>query len=170
MTVFVALLRGVNLGKRQLKMDDLRSIGERLGLEACRTFIASGNLLFRSDREPGVLKEQLEKALAEHMAAPVPVILRTASEIGAAAAANPFADAPLNRVAVLFCDTPVPPDAANGAKNVRDEQIALGSREIYVHYPQGIGASKLSIPAAAKATARNMNSVVKLAELAREMA
>lgn len=72
MTVSVALLRGVNLGKRQLKMDDLRAIGERLGLEACRTFIASGNLLFRSDREPVMLKERMDTALAAHMAAPSP--------------------------------------------------------------------------------------------------
>lgn len=71
---------------------------------------------------------------------------------------------------MFFCDAPVSADAANRAKNVADEQIALGSREIYVHYPHGIGASKLSIPAVVTATARNMNSVVKLAELAREMA
>jgi uncharacterized protein (DUF1697 family) len=47
-----------------------------------------------------------------------------------------------------------------------DEQIALGRREIYVHYPRGQGTSRLIIPAAKAGTARNMNTVMKLAELA----
>jgi uncharacterized protein (DUF1697 family) len=56
------------------------------------------------------------------------------------------------------------------AKNLSDERTALGRREIYVHYPSGQGESKLRIPAAATGTARNMNTVLKLAQLAEEMA
>ena len=65
---------------------------------------------------------------------------------------------------------PPPADALDAAKNVDDERMALGKREIYVHYPRGQGQSRLAIPAAAEGTARNMNTVAKLAELAREMA
>ena len=57
--------------------------------------------------------------------------------------------------------------AADHARNLTNERIEVGKREIYVHYPDGQGPSKLVIPAAAKGTARNMNTVAKLAELAK---
>ena len=167
MTRYVALLRGVNLGKRQLRMEDLRRIATELGLDSPRTYIASGNLLFVSGEKEQALKRKLETALEVRMGAPVPVMVRTADELTAAAKANPFANQPGNRVVAIFLDRKPPSDAADHAKNAEDERIALGEREIYVHYPQGQGRSKMQIPAAAKGTARNMNSVAKLAELAR---
>ena len=168
MTRYVALLRGVNLGKRQLKMDDLRRIGEDLGYRRPRTFIASGNLLFSSDKAEKELKAELEQALGAHMGAAVGVMIRSAAEMGDAAKSNPFDDQPGNRVVAIFLDGPPPTDAAEHARNIADERIALGNREIYVHYPSGQGPSKLAIPAAKTGTARNMNSVAKLAELAKE--
>jgi uncharacterized protein (DUF1697 family) len=169
MIAYVALLRAVNLGGQQLKMDDLRSIAATLGLAFPRTFIASGNLLFVSSKSESGLKRELEAALEEHMGKPVGVMLRTADELGEVAAANPFKKEAANRVVAIFLDGAPPADAANSAKNVTDERLALGSREIYVHYPSGQGRSKLRIPAASRGTARNMNTVAKLAELAREM-
>jgi uncharacterized protein (DUF1697 family) len=170
MTSYVALLRGVNLGKRQLRMDDLRRVGSELGLESPRTFIASGNLLFASDRSERELKPALEAALGEHMGAAVPVMIRTGEEMARVVAANPFADQPGNRVVAIFLDDAPPKDFADCAKPVANERMAPGAREIYVHYPDGQGVSKLQIPAAASGTARNMNSVAKLAELAKEKA
>ena len=169
MTAYVALLRGVNLGKRQLKMADLKRIATELGLDDPRTFIASENLLFRSDKSEDALKEALEVALHEHMSAKVGVMVRSAKELAAVAKANPYGNEPGNRVAAVFLDRPAPVGALNQAKNVTDERMALGVREIYVHYPSGQGQSKLRIPAAADGTARNMNTVAKLAELAKEM-
>ena len=168
MTAYVALLRGINLGKRQLRMEDLRRIASGLGLENPRTFIASGNLLFASDQGEAALKSELEEALAKHMGAPVPVMIRTAEEMAEVAAANPFADQPGNRVVAIFLDEAPPSGFAEQAKHVAGERMAPGSREIYVHYPDGQGSSKLQIPAAASGTARNMNTVAKLAELAKE--
>ena len=165
MTRYVALLRGVNLGKRQLRMADLRRIAAELGLDDPSTFIASGNLLFASGKKEPALKKELEKALADHMGAPVRVMIRTAGEMAAVVEANPFAGQPGNRVVAIFLDDAPPKDAAEDAKNQQDERIALGQREIYVHYPQGQGPSKLAIPAAATGTARNMNSVAKIADL-----
>ena len=87
------------------------------------------------------------------------------------ASANPFPDEPAQ-----FHRRDLPRRAAAGdaldkaAKNVDGERMALGKREIYVHYPRGQGQSRLAIPAAAEGTARNMNTVTKLAELAKEMA
>ena len=169
MTSYVALLRGVNLGKRQLRMEDLRRIGVELGLESPRTYIASGNLLFVSDKSEKALKAELEGALEKHMGAPVPVMIRTAKEMAAVVKANPFADEPANKAVAIFLDDVPRKDSADQAKNQSNERIALGKRELYVHYPDGQGPSKLLIPAAAKGTARNMNTVAKLAELAEEI-
>jgi uncharacterized protein (DUF1697 family) len=70
----------------------------------------------------------------------------------------------------IFLDDAPPTDCPDAAKNVDGERIALGRREIYVHYPRGQGQSRLAIPAAAEGTARNMNTVAKLAGLAEELA
>jgi uncharacterized protein (DUF1697 family) len=170
MTAFVGLLRAVNVGGRKLVMTDLKAVAEGLGLGAPKTFIASGNLLFTGSGSEGDVKAQLEAALTKHMGKPVGVMVRTAKEMAAVAEANPFADEPGNKVVAIFLDEAPPKGAAEQAKNVVDERMALGVREIYVHYPSGQGQSKLKIPAAANGTARNINTVTKLAELAEEMA
>lgn len=164
----VALLRGINLGRRQLRMDDLRAIAADLGLQSPRTYIASGNLLFRSDQSEPALKRMLVSALANHMSAAVEVMIRSADELAATVKANPFAGEPPNHVVAIFLDQRPERADLDGAKNIADERLALGAREIYVHYPNGQGRSRLEIPAAAKGTARNMNTIAKLAELARE--
>ena len=165
MTAYVALLRAVNVGRRKLIMSDLKAIGDELGLGAARTFIASGNLLFTSSKSEAKLREALEQRLGKHMGADVPVMVRTAEEMAEAIAANPFADEPGNRVYAIFLNDRPAAEAIAGARNVADERMALGAREIYVHYPTGMGQSKLAIPAADKGTARNMNSVAKMAAL-----
>jgi uncharacterized protein (DUF1697 family) len=168
-TAFVALLRAVNVGRRKLLMSDLKAIGEELGLESPRTFIASGNLLFNSSKGEAKLCEIVERRLGEHMGAEVPVMVRTAQEMADAVAANPFSDEPGNRVYAIFLDDRPNAQAIAAARHVTDERLALGRREIYVHYPTGMGQSKLKIPAAAKGTARNMNSVAKMAVLLADM-
>ena len=168
MTRFVALLRGINLGKRQLKMADLRALAIKDGLSDPSTFIASGNLLFASDRGERDLAASLSTSIGEHLGKPVPVLVSTAKEMAAVVAANPFADQPGNRVVAIFLDDAPAGDAEQTARNVDGERIALGKRELYVHYPNGQGPSKLQIPAAANGTARNMNTVAKLADLLKE--
>jgi uncharacterized protein (DUF1697 family) len=169
MTAYVALLRAINVGGRKLFMKDLAAIGSRLGFGACRTFIASGNLLFTSPEKEASVKEKLENALGDHMGARVPVLVRTAAEMEAVAAANPFSDKPGNRVVAIFLDDPPLPDALASATGIADERMELGDREIYIFYGDGMADSKLRIPAAGRGTARNMNSVAKLAELGKEM-
>ena len=171
MTNYVALLRGVNLiGKSSLKMADLKAIAADLGLEGVRTYIASGNLLFKSDEPEEKLRLMLEKDLQKHMGKEVRVMLRTADEMEEVANANPFTDQPGNRVQAFFMNEAPPNDLIETVRNkADDERVAAGVREVFVAYGErGIGKSRLRIPAAEAGTARNMNTVAKLAELARE--
>jgi uncharacterized protein (DUF1697 family) len=172
MTAYVALLRGVNLlGVSTLKMSDLKAIAEELGLKNARTFVANGNLLFTSGKAEEPLRRMLEKELRTHMNKDVRVMLRTADEMEAVVKANPFTDVPGNRVQAFFMNEPPPADLLETVRNkADDERIALGQREVFVAYGEkGIGRSRLKIPAAEAGTARNMNTVARLAELAREM-
>ena len=168
MTSYVALLRTVNVGGRKLVMAELTAIATELGLDSPRTFIASGNLLFASSKGEAALKQSLEAELREHMGGTVGVMVRTAAEMQAVAKANPFADRPGNRVAAIFLDETPQKDAVETARNLAsDEAIALGTREIYVGYGSaGMGRSRIAIPAAKNGTARNMNTVQKLADMA----
>lgn len=172
MSSYIALLRGVNLlGASTLKMDDLKAIAAELGLGSPRTLIASGNLLFTSSGLEAELRRKLERRLKEHMGREVRVILRTADEMAEVVRANPFTDLAGNRVQAFFMNEPPPPDLFETVRNRGDdERIALGPREIFVAYGErGIGKSRLRIPAAEAGTARNMNTVAKLAELSKEM-
>jgi uncharacterized protein (DUF1697 family) len=69
----------------------------------------------------------------------------------------------------LFLDRAPPADALEGVRGQKDEKIRLGRREIYIHYGEGMGSSKLVIPAAKAGTARNMNTVATLAKMAAEL-
>jgi uncharacterized protein (DUF1697 family) len=171
-TAYVALLRGVNLvGKSSLKMADLKAIAGKLELEKARTYIASGNLLFLSDEPEEKLRRILEKELQAHMGKQVRVMLRTAKEMEKVVRANPFTDQPGNSVQVFFMNERPPKDLLETVRNkAHDERVAKGPREVFVAYGEkGIGKSRLKIPAAEAGTARNMNTVARLAELAREM-
>lgn len=167
MPVYVALLRAVNVGGTgKLAMPVLRAMCEAIGFTEVRTYIASGNVVFTAEGAEPVVKAALERALEDHAGKPVGVTVRSAAEIAAVLAENPFKAAPADRAVSIFLDEAPPADAAYGATGRRDEEIALGRREIYVHYPSGQGRSKLRIAAARNGTARNMNTVAKLAEMA----
>lgn len=166
----IALLRAVNVGGTgKLPMAELKAMAEELGFKAVRTYIASGNLLFDAGGlSESAVKAKLEKRLADYAGKPVGVMVRSGVQMAQVAKDNPFAREPGNRVVAMFLDEAPPESALTDHKNLADERIALGRREIYVHYPEGQGPSRLIIPAAKAGTARNMNTVIKLAEMAEE--
>jgi uncharacterized protein (DUF1697 family) len=166
-TAFVALLRAVNVGGTgMLPMTDLKSLCEKAGLAKVRTYIASGNVVFESDLSESQVVAALEASLEAYAGKPVGVMVRTAAEMAKVAAANPFPQAAPNRTTAIFLSRPPPGDALDAVTGRRGEEIELGTREIYVHYGEGMAASKLKIAAAKTGTARNINTVAKLAELA----
>jgi uncharacterized protein (DUF1697 family) len=83
--------------------------------------------------------------------------------------ANPFADAPPNRVLILFLDEAPAKAAVTGLVIPGREVVKAHGRELFIHYPDGQGTSKLKLPFAKAGTARNLNTVAKLAQLAREL-
>jgi uncharacterized protein (DUF1697 family) len=171
MTAFIALLRAVNVGGTgKLPMTELKAMCEAAGFAKVRTYIASGNVVFGSSWAEARVKAELEKRLADYAGKPVGVAVRTASQMAAVRDGNPFPDAAANRTVAIFLDSAPPKDAAEKAIGRDDEEIALGHREIYVRYGgAGQGHSKLRIPAAKTGTARNLNTVAKLAAMAAEL-
>jgi uncharacterized protein (DUF1697 family) len=170
MTTFVALLRAVNVGGTgKLPMRDLVALCEAAGFTQVKTYIASGNAVFASKKSEAQVKAELERALLSYAGKPVGVLVRTAAEMADVAANNPFPEAAPNRAIAIFLDQPPPADTLATLSGQKDEEVRLGVREIYVHYGDGMGTSKLKIPAAKAGTARNMNTVAKLAEMAAEL-
>lgn len=168
MVSFIALLRAVNVGGTgKLPMADLEAMCEAAGFEAVRTYIASGNVVFRSGLTDRQAKAALEARLQTYAGRQVGVVMRTAAEMTEVLAGNPFPDAPGNRVMAVFLDEPASPAALHGVTGrADDEEVVVARREIYIRYGKGMGTSKLRIPAAKLGTARNMNTVAKLASMA----
>ena len=149
-------------------MAELKAMCERAGFGAVQTYIASGNVVFDSSKSAAQVKAALEAAMLAYAGAPVRVLVRTAAEMAAVVAGNPFPDAAPNRTVAIFLDAAPDPAAVNAVTGKKNEVLALGKREIYVHYGDGMADSKLKIPAAVEGTARNINTITKLAAMAAE--
>ncbi len=165
MTCYAAFLRAVNVGGTgRLTMADLRAICVGSGFTGVETILASGNVVFRSDRSEDDVKAALRPRLHAHAGAPVGVIVCTSDELaGILALASPWVRA--DRMIAILLDAPPSATALDGITGRAREDIRLGTREILVHYPNGIGRSRLTIPAARHGTARNMNTLAKVAAM-----
>jgi uncharacterized protein (DUF1697 family) len=174
MTTFIALIRGINVGgHKKVKMADLRVACEALGLDDVRTLLQSGNVVFRTSRtDRAALVSEIESVLGVD----AKVILRTAKELQAAIAANPMKEqaqkTPSAFIVAFLAQKPAPAamktltDAYKGP-----EEMRLHGAELYIHYGAGMGTSKLTNVLIEKklgvtGTARNWNTVTKLAEMA----
>ena len=167
MAIYVGLLRAVNVGGTgKLAMDELRRLCEDCGFARVRTYIASGNVVFEAGASEAEVQTRLESALEGYAGMPVGVLVRSGAEMAEVLRANPYSSRAANLVHVTFLNVPPPVDALTGVSGRVDEEIAQGRRELYVFYPQGQGSSKLKLPAAKVGTARNINTVAKLAEMA----
>jgi uncharacterized protein (DUF1697 family) len=167
MKTYVALLRAINVGGTgKLPMTQLTAMCECIGGANVRTYIASGNVVLDSALPAAQVKQKLEAELARHAGKPVGVVVRTAAEMAKVLAGNPFTRAEASKTVAIFLDEAPPKSMLDGIKGANGEEVRLGVREIYVHYVNGQGHSKLRIAGAAAGTARNMNTVAKLAEMA----
>ncbi|YCI01402.1 DUF1697 domain-containing protein [Ensifer sp. D2-11] len=171
MPVYVALFRAVNVGGTgKLAMADLKAVCDELGFAGAKTFIQSGNVVFRSDLPEPAVQAKLEQALAAKMGKAPGVLLRSRRQLDdIAARAERFLDAKPNLLLITFLPEPPPADALDKLVAPDGEEVRIDGREIYVHYPNGSGRSKLKLPALRPGTARNLNTIRKLAEMAAAM-
>jgi uncharacterized protein (DUF1697 family) len=170
MAGFVALLRAINVGGTgKLGMADLRRLCEKEGFRDVSTYIQSGNVVFTSELSEAKVKAKLEKALARKLGKSVGVLLRSAAELRKLLSKNPFKSAPTNRVLVLFLEHAPAKGALSGVVSPGGEELKLQGRDLFIYYPDGQGKSKLKLPFFKSGTARNLNTIAKLAEMAQEL-
>ena len=171
LTGYVALLRAVNVGGTgKLPMTALAQMCEAVGFEKVKTYIASGNVVFECEGSEDEVRSAMEGQLHEFAGKSVGVIVRTAAEIAHILARNPFVNTPGNRVMALFVDGALPVDPLDGVTGIKNQQVRLGKRELFVLYPDGMANTRLPIPSEKHGTARNMNTVAKLVEMAAAVA
>jgi uncharacterized protein (DUF1697 family) len=176
MTAYVALLRGINLGNRRVKMAALAATFEEMGFGAVSTFIASGNVLFESpaSSDPGDLEEQIQHHLADSLGYTVDTFVRTRSEIAAIAASRRFPAAdmndPANTVHAGFLKAPLGAEAAERLEACRTDvdEFRVEGREFFWLCRIRTSDSKVWSSPAMKAvgiptsTMRNMKMLRKL--------
>src|SRR6202045_243136 len=140
MTKYAALLRAVNVGgSGKLSMTKLKSMCESSGFVNPRTYIASGNVVFESKLSEATVKAKLERCMASYAGKPVEVMVRTGPEMAAVLAGNPFKSRAPNSTVAIFLDERPPKDTLKTMSGQDTEEVALGAREIYVHYGEGMG-------------------------------
>jgi uncharacterized protein (DUF1697 family) len=170
-----AMLRGINLGKRQLAKAELIAAAESLGYTEVRTLLASGNLVFEAgDAAAETIERDLHAAVDTLYGLKSEVFVRTLADLEAVIAANPFPDAAEahpNWLLVTFHHAPFPAALLDAVADGYDgpERLAAHGRELFVEYPESIGHSKLE-PITRKlkfphGTGRNWNTVTKLAAM-----
>ena len=172
MTVFVALLRGVNVGGRsKLAMADLRRIAEACGFEDVRTYVQSGNVVFRSGGSAGEVGRTLRAALESETGRESAVATRTAAQLANVVDGCPFDDTAGVHVTFLVDGVAEarPPDL--DASRFEPERFATRGREVYLYLPDGIGRSRLAQALArgtTDGTTRNWRTVTMLRSMAAE--
>jgi uncharacterized protein (DUF1697 family) len=171
MSVQVALLRGVNLGKRKVIMSELREVCESAGFRDVRTLVASGNLVLNAHLAGAKLEAKLEQVILEGLGLKTDVFVRDAVQLEAIIAGNPFKTfAKTNATFLVVNFMRGPASAAEMAamktSALTGEEIRQGRDCLYIKFPKGQGPSKLKLPKLG--TARNWNTVTKLAAMARE--
>ncbi len=180
MPVLISLLRGVNVGgKNRLRMDALCALYTSLGFEEPRTYVQSGNVIFRTkEKNSPAMATRIQEAIARQFGFSPAVVLRTTSELRTAIAANPFAGREFEpgKLLVTFLATDPGATANSALERLKayPEEIHLKGRELYIYFPEGAGKSKLPWASVEKwlkitGTARNWNSVTKMLEMAEAM-
>ena len=180
MTIYIALLRGINVGgKNIIKMADLKGVFEEIGLHEVKTYIQSGNVLFKSYEEEEPLRNKIEQAIEKAFCLSVPVILRTATELEQLIKNCPFSEkkAPEAKVESLYVSFLLQSpsqeniDRLKVYKNETDDYLVSG-RDVFLLFGNSIRNSKLAnnlqkldVPS----TVRNWKTINKLATLVTAM-
>jgi uncharacterized protein (DUF1697 family) len=181
MPVFISMLRGVNVGgHNRIKMAVLCDLCRSLKLEDPRTYVQSGNVIFRSkEKISPALAKKIQNAIERKFNCRPEVILRTANELRKAIMASPFPSSrglEPGKILVTFLNAEPGAEARATLLKLKNypEEIHLQGRELYIYFPNGAGKSKLPWSSIAEVlktsgTARNWNSVTNMLAIAEEM-
>jgi uncharacterized protein (DUF1697 family) len=173
----VAFLRAVNVGGTgRIAMAALKALAEDIGLADPKTLLQSGNLVFEAGGRPtAALEKLLEREINKRFAIQPDVMVRTARQLKAAMERNPFpkeAKSEPARLHVHFLKAPAGAAAvASLSRAIKGPEAVKGTgSEVFIYFPDGAGASKLTNAVierhlGARGTARNWNTVTKLAEM-----
>lgn len=181
MPVVISMLRGVNVGgHNKIKMDALRALCESLKLRDPRTYVQSGNVIFRTEqRDLGRLAKRLQNEIERSFGFRPDVIFRTTTELRQVITKSPFATRrgiEPSKLLVIFLANDPGQEAKDQVLRIKTdlEELRIDGREIYIYYPNGMARPKLSWAVIEKilktrGTGRNWNSVTKLLEMAEAM-
>lgn len=178
MATYVSLLRGINVsGQKKIRMEDLRALYEDLGYGDVRSYIQSGNVVFTSgEKSAERLAASITGAIDQHYGFEVPVIIRTGKQMLAVSESNPYLERKgidETKLHVCFLSGKANPAALKTipTRDIHTEEITPAGKELYLHYPDGMGRSKLSNTYLERklgltATTRNWKTVKTLTEMA----
>ena len=180
MTTWICFLRGVNVGgNKMLKMAELKALFDALKLRDAKTYLQSGNVVFRSDEtDRAVLTRRIEDGIRKKSGMEVKVILRTTDELRKVIAANPLPPEDRNPsalvVAFLAGSIAEKGKAALTSLKIASEELHFGEQEIYLYFPENMARSKLAAALTEKkvgvnVTARNWNTVNALLKMGEEL-
>lgn len=180
MTIYIALLRGINVGgKNKIKMAELKTALENIGLKQVQTYIQSGNVLFVSEKDESTLRKEIEQMIEVVFGITLIVVLRTAAEMRRIVEHCPFPEELLAEAAATCAGEslhvamlPEPP-ALSGidkleAVNYGDDLYSIAGRDVYLLFRGSIRDSKLAVnlhKLGVPATVRNWKTMNKLVEL-----
>jgi uncharacterized protein (DUF1697 family) len=181
MTIYIALLRGINVGgKNMIKMTELKRILEAIGLGRVQTYIQSGNILFESNEEEDSLRKRIENQIEAVFSLKIPVIIRTMDELKRIAANCPFSEKEIseaessNEGESLYVSLMLEEPLAERIERLKSfksdtDEYQIVDRDIYLLFRKSIRNSKLAnnlqkldVPA----TVRNWKTINKLVSLA----
>jgi uncharacterized protein (DUF1697 family) len=173
MSKYISLLRGVNVGGRKIIMGELQELYESLDLKEVKTYIQSGNVIFKSsDKNISKLRKEIEKEIENTFNFPVSIILMTYDELKKVVENNPYLNEDTRHIYITFLfefPIDVPYQEMILIKD-ESEKFSINHRVIYLFLPQGYGRTKLNnnfferklgVPA----TTRNWKTTKRLLEL-----
>jgi uncharacterized protein (DUF1697 family) len=179
MVIYISLIRGINVGGKKVKMSQLNEIYLSLNFKDVKTYIQSGNVVFRSQKlDLSYLRKIIENKIEEMFGFDVKVLIRTKTELKNVLEENPFKRKDLNHLYITFLSE-VP--SINLIKDLnrfvevnmknKSDKFYISKKEIYIFLPNGYGRTKLNNNFFEKklgvtATTRNLKSVNKLLDIA----
>jgi uncharacterized protein (DUF1697 family) len=171
MMEYISFLRGVNVGGRKIRMDDLRELYISLGLKDVSSYIQSGNIIFNHPRNEDLVS-LLENKIMDTFGFEVSIIIRKRSEMEKIVEENPFLEEDVSKLHITFLkESPqeLPKEYIDQIKD-NSEKYSIKGKEIYLFLPNGYGRTKLSNNFFEKklkvtATTRNFKTTRKLLDM-----